>query len=165
MWSHITACEAPVPFSLYTPSPAGRRRRCRRGITGKATGSATIGPRLGARRARRGTGRRGVPPHPTPAQREMPRLLTNLREGLAQIRTRCRIEKRIAQHHGKDKNSHLFRHAEQTKDKKVDRHSFKIIGQGYRSNFARKISESLYIKKLKPDLNVQKDSYKLCLFN
>ena len=79
--------------------------------------------------------------------------------------TRCRIEKRIAQHHGKDKNSHLFRHAEKTKHKKVDRHSFKIIGQGYRSNFARKISESLYIKKLKPDLNVQKDSYKQCLFN
>ena len=79
--------------------------------------------------------------------------------------TRCRIEKRIAQHHGKDKNSHLFRHAERTKHKRVDKHSFKIIGQGYRSNFARKISESLYIKKLKPDLNVQKDSYKLVLFN
>ena len=79
--------------------------------------------------------------------------------------TKCRIGKRIPQHGGKDRNSHLFRHAEKTKHKRVDNHSFKIIGKGYRSDFARKISESLFIKKLKPDLNVQKDSYKLLLFN
>ena len=79
--------------------------------------------------------------------------------------TRCRIEKREGQHKGKDKKSHLFRHAQRTKHKKVNTHAFKIIGRGYRSNFARKISESLFIKKLKPDLNVQKDSYKLLLFN
>ena len=78
--------------------------------------------------------------------------------------TRCRIEKRSGQH-GKDLSSHLFKHAQKTKHKKVDINSFKIIGKGYRSNFARKISESLFIKKLKPDLNVQKDSYKLSLFN
>ena len=71
----------------------------------------------------------------------------------------------MAQHHGNDKNSHLHKHAQQTKHKRVDIHDFKIIGKGYRSNFARKISESFYIKKLKPDLNVQKDSYKLSLFN
>ena len=79
--------------------------------------------------------------------------------------TRCRIEKRTGQHKGKDKKSHLFRHAQRTKHKKVNTHAFKIIGKGYRSNFARKISESLFIKKLKPDLNVQKESYKLLLFN
>ena len=79
--------------------------------------------------------------------------------------TKCRIGKRIPQHEGKDRNSHLFRHAEKTKHKRVDSHLFKIIGKGYRSDFARKISESLFIKKLKPDLNVQKDSYKQLLFN
>ena len=79
--------------------------------------------------------------------------------------TRCRIEKRSDQHHGKDKQSHLFKHALRTKHKKVNINSFQIIGKGYRSNFARKISESLFIKKLKPDLNVQKDSHKLFLFN
>ena len=79
--------------------------------------------------------------------------------------TRCRMEKRGGEHNGKDKKSHLVKHALKTKHKKVNMDSFKIIGRGFRSNFARKISESLYIKKLKPDLNVQKDSYKLSLFN
>ena len=79
--------------------------------------------------------------------------------------TRCRIGKRGDQHKGKDKKSHIFRHGQKTKHKKVDLKDFKILGKGYRSNFTRKISEALFIKKLKPDLNVQKESYKLILFN
>ena len=79
--------------------------------------------------------------------------------------TRCRIGKRGDQHKGKDKKSHIFRHGQKTKHKKVDLKDFKILGKGYRSNFTRKISEALFIKKLKPDLNVQKESYKLMLFN
>ena len=42
---------------------------------------------------------------------------------------------------------------------------FEIVGSGYSSNFKRKISESLFIKKLKPDLNVQKESLRLSLYN
>ena len=34
-----------------------------------------------------------------------------------------------------------------------------------RSDFKRKISESLFIKQLKPDLNKQKDAFKLKLYN
>ena len=79
--------------------------------------------------------------------------------------TKCRMEKRASQHHGRDKNSHLALHAEKTKHKRVALDNFKIIGQGYRSDFTRRISESLFIKKLKPDLNIQKDSYRLSLFN
>ena len=79
--------------------------------------------------------------------------------------TKCRIGKRAAEHCGKDRNSHLYKHAQQTKHKKVNVNDFKIIGKGYRSDFTRRISESLHIKKLKPDLNIQKDSYKLSLFN
>ena len=79
--------------------------------------------------------------------------------------TKCRIDKRGNQHRGNDKQSHLFKHASRTRHKKVNTTSFKILGRGYRSDFSRKISESLFIKKLKPDLNVQKDSYKLSLFN
>ena len=79
--------------------------------------------------------------------------------------TKCRIGKRSGQHQGEDKQSHLFKHASRTRHKKVDIKSFRIIGKGYRSNLSRKISESLFIKKLKPDLNVQKESYKLSLFN
>ena len=57
--------------------------------------------------------------------------------------TKCRIGKRAMEHRETDK----------------------IIGKGYKTDFKRKISESIHVKKLKPDLNVQKDSYKLSLFN
>ena len=79
--------------------------------------------------------------------------------------TRCRIEKRGDQHRGKDKKSHLVIQAKRTKHKHVSTTDFKIIGSGFRTDFIRKISESLQIRKLKPDLNVQKESYKLSLFN
>ena len=79
--------------------------------------------------------------------------------------TKCRLEKRAGQHAGTDTNSHLFKHAKKTKHRKIRVSDFKIIGKGFRSDFTRKISESLYVKELKPDLNVQKDAYKLSLFN
>ena len=79
--------------------------------------------------------------------------------------TKCRIKKRVLQHRNTDRNSHLFKHAENTKHKRVDIDDFKILGKGYSSDFKRKISEALFIKKHTPDLNIQKDSYKLSLFN
>ena len=79
--------------------------------------------------------------------------------------TKRRIENRTDEHSKKDKNSHVLQHSIATKHKRVSLKNFKILGQGYRSNFRWKISESLYIKQLKPTLNVQKDSYKLALFN
>ena len=41
----------------------------------------------------------------------------------------------------------------------------KILGKGYRTNFKRRVSEALFIKELKPDLNKQKDAFKLKLYN
>ena len=79
--------------------------------------------------------------------------------------TRRRMGKRIQEHREKDKKSHVRIHTEHTKHKKVSENDFKILGQKYRSNFRRKISEALFIKKTKPDLNVQKESYRLLLFN
>ena len=79
--------------------------------------------------------------------------------------TKCRIGKRALQHNKLDKNSHLLKHANQTKHTRVWLKDFKIIGSGYKSDFKRRISESLHIKKLKQDLNIQKDAYKLSLFN
>ena len=79
--------------------------------------------------------------------------------------TRCRLGKRIIQHNRTDKQSHLLKHANATRHRRVWLNDFKIIGKGYKSNFKRKISESLFIKENKPDLNVQKDAYKLSLFN
>ena len=79
--------------------------------------------------------------------------------------TKCRIGKRALQHRGTDKNSHVLQHTKIKNHKRVEIKDFKILGKGYRTDFTRRISESLFIKKLKPDLNIQKDSYKLSLFN
>ena len=78
--------------------------------------------------------------------------------------TKCRLGKRGVQH-ATDQQSHIFKHSKKTKHRKIRLTDFKIIGKGYRSDFTRKISEALFIKELKPDLNVQKESYKLSLFN
>ena len=41
----------------------------------------------------------------------------------------------------------------------------RIIGSGHRNTFKRRISEALFIKELKPDLNVQEEAFKLSLYN
>ena len=79
--------------------------------------------------------------------------------------TKCRFEKRIIEHNKRDKNSHLLKHSNESKHKRVWLNDFTILGNGFSSNFKRKISESLLIKEHKPELNVQKDSYILKLFN
>tara|TARA_B100000586_G_C20025999_1_gene391161 strand:- start:242 stop:934 length:693 start_codon:yes stop_codon:yes gene_type:complete len=79
--------------------------------------------------------------------------------------TRCRIMKRTLQHNGKDSASHILQHSKMTKHRRVNLSDVKILGKGYRSNFKRRISESLFIKELKPDLNKQKDAFTLKLFN
>lgn len=78
--------------------------------------------------------------------------------------TKCRCKKRVIEHNSKDKKSHLVKHAQSTKHKRVWLPDFKILGKGYTSDFKRKISESLHIKQHKPEINVQKDAYKLKLF-
>ena len=79
--------------------------------------------------------------------------------------TRCRILKRTLQHNSKDNASHMLQHSKETKHRRVTLDNVTILGKGYRSNFKRRISEALFIKEKKPDLNKQKDAYKLKLFN
>ena len=79
--------------------------------------------------------------------------------------TKCRIEKRVIQHNRTDINSHLLKHAHEFRHERVWLEDFKVLGSGYSSDFKRKISESLFINELKPDLNVQKTAFKLSLFN
>ena len=79
--------------------------------------------------------------------------------------TKCRLQKRVIQHNKSDKNSHLLKHTNENKHNRVWLDDFKILGKNYKSNFKRKISESLFIKEHKPDLNVQKDAYRLKLYN
>ena len=77
-----------------------------------------------------------------------------------------RIIERSADHCGRDKQSHLLRHALNNNHKTVDLKDFKIIDSSYHNNrFKTKISEALYIKQYKPSLNTQEQSVQLKLFN
>ena len=49
--------------------------------------------------------------------------------------------------------------------RQVFSNDFEIIGKGFKSNFKRQISEALHIKEKAPDLNIQKDAYRLSLYN
>ena len=76
-----------------------------------------------------------------------------------------RFVERIKDHCGRDKNFHVLKHCIET-GHKVDLGGFKIIGGNYRSNSVkRKISEALYIKEHKPNLNIQGKSWLLKLLN
>ena len=79
--------------------------------------------------------------------------------------TKRRMGKRTNEHGSTDPKSHVLIHSKKTKHKRVKNEDFKILRSGFTSQFRRKISESLFIKQHKPDLNVQKESYRLCLFN
>ena len=79
--------------------------------------------------------------------------------------TKCRLLKRVIQHNRTDKNSHLLKHSSSNNHHRIWMEDFKILGSGYKSNFKRKISEALFIKEKKPDLNVQKDAYTLKLYH
>jgi len=79
--------------------------------------------------------------------------------------TRCRIIKRTTQHNNKDNASHVLIHSKATKHRRVTMKNVKILGRRYKSDFKRRISESLFIKKIKPDLNKQKDAFRLKLYN
>ena len=77
-----------------------------------------------------------------------------------------RIIESTADHSGKDKHSHLFKHAGNENHKHIDLDNIKVIYSGYyNSRFKRKISEALYIKQFKPMLNIQEQSIPLKLFN
>ena len=81
-------------------------------------------------------------------------------------KTERRIIERSADHSGKDKQSHLLRHALNNNCKTVDLKDFKIINSSYHNNrFKRKSSEALYIKQYKPYLNTQEQSGQLKLLN
>ena len=65
----------------------------------------------------------------------------------------------------KDNSSHLLKHACENGHTHVSQKDFQILGNDYQSNFKRKISESLFIRQLKPMLNVNEKLITLDLFN
>ena len=79
--------------------------------------------------------------------------------------TNGRIEERIMDHNKHDKNCHLLKHSHEKNDQHVWENDFKVLGNNYRSNFKSKFSEALFIKQLKPSLNVKEKSIQLQLYN
>jgi len=77
-----------------------------------------------------------------------------------------RLQERVMDHAGRDKNSHVAQHSINTKHTPPSYEDFSIIGRGYKGNsYKRKLSEALYIKQLRPILNVQDKSIPLKLLN
>ena len=79
--------------------------------------------------------------------------------------TKCRLLKRLIQHNKQDKNSNLLIHSNDKSHHRLWLDDFEIIGKGFKSNFKRQISEALHIKEKAPDLNIQKDAYRLSLWH
>ena len=77
-----------------------------------------------------------------------------------------RIIERIKDHSGRDHASHLVKHNIETSHTDVSTANFKIIDMNFSNNKRkRKIAESLWIKNLRPTLNVQEKSIPPKLFN
>ena len=59
----------------------------------------------------------------------------------------------------------LLKHSREKNHQHVWENDFKVLGNNYCSNFKRKVSEALFIKQLKPSLNVKVKSIQLQLYN
>ena len=76
--------------------------------------------------------------------------------------TARRINERVLEHAGKDKNSHMLQHTLQSGHPSVSLNEFKILGKGFNNNrVKRKISENLLINQYRPTL---KHTRKLNIF-
>ena len=76
------------------------------------------------------------------------------------------IARRILEHAGKDRKSHMLRHILQSGQPTVSLNEYKILGKGFNNNkVKRKISEALLIKQYRSTLITQQNSISLELFN
>ena len=69
--------------------------------------------------------------------------------------THRRVIERVIDYNKWDKKSHMLKHSRDKLHTDVWEHDFKLLGNNYQSNIKRKISESLFIRQLKPSLNKQ----------
>ena len=65
---------------------------------------------------------------------------------------------------GRAHKSHMLKHSIEKHHDNVAQENFKIIAENFRNKGKRKISESLWIKDLRPTLNAQDKSVPLKLF-
>ena len=64
--------------------------------------------------------------------------------------TKMCIVERIKDHSSGDNSSHLLKRAHENGHTRIWEKNFQILGNNHQSNFKRKISESLFIRQLKP---------------
>ena len=76
-----------------------------------------------------------------------------------------RINERIIDHNKREKNSHFRKHACESQHTDVWKDDFKILNGNYNSSIKKNISEGLYIRTLKPMLNVREKSIRLELYS
>ena len=76
-----------------------------------------------------------------------------------------RLIEQTDEHREKDKNSHVYEHSVNSNHALVTLDDFTIVNSGYKHKFKRKISEALFIKSNRPNLNKQDTSVPLRLFN
>ena len=70
-----------------------------------------------------------------------------------------KFSERIIDHTGCNHKPHLYEHTEKTSHENVNLDHSEILSNGYKNNkFKRKLAEVLYIKHVRPTLNVQEPS-------
>ena len=79
--------------------------------------------------------------------------------------TDYKIKERIICHNTGDKNSQILKSSRAKGPCHVWEKDFKVLADSYRSAFKLKVSEALFIKQLKPSLNVKKVSTQLHVYN
>ena len=72
---------------------------------------------------------------------------------------------RTEEHSGKDKQSWIYKHSSTTKHPKAKDEHFEVLATNYADRRRRKLAEAMFIRDRKPSLNIQKESYRLKLFD
>ena len=80
------------------------------------------------------------------------------------VETDRRVIERVIDHN-RDKKSHMLKRSRDKLHKHVWEDDTKLLGNNYQSSIKLKISESLFIRQLKPSLNKQDKSIPLNLYN
>ena len=78
--------------------------------------------------------------------------------------TNVRLETRVYEHCNTDRASAVYKHL-RTNNIEGSALNFSVLEKGFNKKVDRRIAEAIYAKERKPVLNVQKQTYKLELFN
>ena len=75
-----------------------------------------------------------------------------------------RLQERVDDHGGRDKNSHVLKHSLERGHNTVKIENFSILGNNFYTETQRKVSEAFFIKSQMPTINIQRLSRPILLF-